>query len=105
MFVRHPERGWEIPGGHLNEGETPEEAMIRELFEETGCQGEILQWNKTYYDSGWVAHVVVDNVPNSDPWSVTDGNVAEVKWWNAIPPVIQWTKEEFVDLSEWCASL
>ena len=105
MFVRHPQRGWEIPGGHLNDGETPEEAMIRELFEETGCNGEILAWNKTYYDSGWVAHVAVESLPISESWSVEDKNVAEVKWWSEIPPVIEWTKEEFSDLSKWCANL
>ena len=29
LFVRHPKRGWEIPGGHLLDGETPEQAIIR----------------------------------------------------------------------------
>ena len=31
LFVEHPQRGWEIPGGHLEPGETPEEALAREL--------------------------------------------------------------------------
>jgi 8-oxo-dGTP pyrophosphatase MutT (NUDIX family) len=29
-------RGWDIPGGHLEPGESATEAAIRELFEETG---------------------------------------------------------------------
>lgn len=30
-------RGWDIPGGHIENSETPDESMQRELFEETGA--------------------------------------------------------------------
>jgi 8-oxo-dGTP diphosphatase len=38
IFVRHQDRTtWEIPGGHIEPGETPDEAAARELYEETGA--------------------------------------------------------------------
>ncbi len=36
-----PLRQLDIPGGHIDEGETPEEAVIRETFEETGARIKI----------------------------------------------------------------
>lgn len=36
LLTSHKQRGWEFPGGKIEKGETPEQAAVREVFEETG---------------------------------------------------------------------
>lgn len=37
LMVYNPKRhGWEMPGGRMEEAETPEQAVVREFLEETG---------------------------------------------------------------------
>jgi 8-oxo-dGTP pyrophosphatase MutT (NUDIX family) len=104
VFVEHPVRGWEIPGGHLEANENPEEALLRELMEETGLSGTITRWHRSYYPNGWVGHVVVED-NGFDVWTVEDNSVAKVKWWSSTPPVIAWTEEEFEELARYFSSV
>ena len=44
IFVRHRERSsWEMPAGHLEPGESADQAAVRELFEEAGAVKSSLQ--------------------------------------------------------------
>lgn len=38
LIVEHGDKGNGLPGGHLEADETPDEAMVRELFEELGVK-------------------------------------------------------------------
>jgi 8-oxo-dGTP diphosphatase len=43
LFIFHKKlQMWLPPGGHIDEGELPHEAVVREVFEETGVQTAII---------------------------------------------------------------
>lgn len=42
LIERSQSGWWDLPKGHLEKGETPEQAAIREVEEESGLRGEIL---------------------------------------------------------------
>lgn len=43
LMSRLTYRGWDIPGGHVEVGETPQETARRELYEETGANVDALE--------------------------------------------------------------
>jgi 8-oxo-dGTP diphosphatase len=44
LLIRGPRRGWEMPGGQVEEGESLKEAAIRETKEESGIDIEITKF-------------------------------------------------------------
>jgi len=89
LFVRHNDRTtWEIPGGHIEEGESPYDAAGRELEEETGATEFVIECVATYsvekngktgYGRLFVAEVKsIGKVPDNS-------EIAEVKLSDKLP--------------------
>ncbi|MFQ3544719.1 nucleoside triphosphatase YtkD [Halobacillus rhizosphaerae] len=52
LLTKHKDRGIEFPGGKVEEGETPEQAAIREVKEETGAEVLDLNYIGQYHVAG-----------------------------------------------------
>jgi 8-oxo-dGTP diphosphatase len=82
-------RRWGFPGGALEPGETPEEAVVREVREETGVEVRIDGRVGSYSlaDSSLVAHLFRCTIVAGTPAVPETGEIAEVGWWpvDALP--------------------
>jgi 8-oxo-dGTP pyrophosphatase MutT (NUDIX family) len=83
LTVRVDLRGWELPGGEPEPGESREEALVREVREETGIEVEVERVTGEYHRSGFLPHVAY--VYRCRP---VGGSLApsfetpEVRWWD-----------------------
>ena len=48
LLIKGPQRGWEMPGGQVEEGESLTQAAIRETKEESGVDIEIIRFCGIY---------------------------------------------------------
>ena len=106
IMVKNKSRGWEFPGGHLETGELPEEAALRELYEETGILGTAKAVEGTLILGGYVVLVRVDREVSPDPWISPDDSIEEVRWCLHIPESSAWGAEEIQSVidHDWRAS-
>ncbi|MCP3028307.1 RNA deprotection pyrophosphohydrolase [Halobacillus sp. A5] len=52
LLTKHKDRGLEFPGGKVEQGESADEAAVREVKEETGAEVERLHYIGQYYVAG-----------------------------------------------------
>ena len=76
---------WSLPGGHIDLGETPEEAVIREIKEETGLdiKPKFLNYFNEYHEElDWHAVVLVFYAKSEGKEKKDEKEVKELGWFS-----------------------
>ena len=94
IMVKNRSRGWELPGGSIDQDEVPEEAALRELYEETGVLGTAKAIDSKLIQGGHVVLVEIDIPVSPQPWKSLDGAIEEVGWCLQIPDNSAWEDDE-----------
>jgi 8-oxo-dGTP pyrophosphatase MutT (NUDIX family) len=93
LLVQHFEGRWQLPGGAVDPGERPAEAMQRECLEEAGITVEPIriagvfggpEYRLTYSngdEAGWVVTVFEARIAAGDP-SPSDDETQAVGWFS-----------------------
>lgn len=106
LMVNHINRGWELPGGKITEGESFDITALRELFEEAGVLGTATDYDKNIIPKGIVVRVEIDEEPQPYGWESEDEKITEVGWCVELPGELYWGEDELNRLlnHDWSAS-
>jgi len=96
VMVRNRNRGWEMPGGDVEPGETPEDAIEREFEEETGMEIEIVSCADLPGGRAFFGVVGTDSgTSDSSERKISEDAIAEVSFFRELPEGLSFSRKEY----------
>lgn len=96
LWCRHRNRDtWEVPGGHIEEGETALKAAARELQEETGAIDFTLTpvcWYRLHFSDGGMGSFSLLCVADVHSLGELHAEIAEVRTFDEMPSDLTYPK-------------
>ncbi|WP_456290027.1 NUDIX domain-containing protein [Paenibacillus sp. AK002] len=80
QYVQRGDIVWNYPGGGIEEGETPEEACIREVKEETGFEVEIIKLLNYNNDKYTFKAEIIGGALGLDKSNKDNDDIIEIAW-------------------------
>jgi ADP-ribose pyrophosphatase YjhB (NUDIX family) len=102
LLVRPTYRnGWVPPGGFVRRGETPQEGVAREIFEELGVQITFLDHHRVHFDveRRGVTFISVGVVPEDTAFVPGAAELSDARWFplGELPPMSRDFREGMPD--------
>lgn len=100
LYVHHPDRSWEFPGGKLEPGETRPQAATREVREETGLEPDdltLIAKMRDVFRDGTMEGEAYTCRTSGDP-KPGDG-MTDAAWFSSVPTDLSFPRHLYVDLT------
>lgn len=89
LWCRHKDRDtWEVPGGHIEPGETAIEAAARELQEETGATDFTIApvcWYRLHFNDGGLGSISLLCAAEVHAMGELHSEIAEIRTFEGVP--------------------
>ncbi|MGA4475836.1 NUDIX hydrolase [Ectopseudomonas chengduensis] len=79
LFVRKRKSKWNLPGGRVEQGESPIQAALREMKEETGLSVDQLRYVSTYQEDN-VVHFLFEARPKTTQKPRPHNEIEDCRW-------------------------